>query len=85
MCNNFFCFVPAPIFGKENLPATKYLDCDIMLFWWLEKNGQLSSADKVDKLYELISDEINISGTDYKSITSRELTLNTKGIFPNKV
>jgi len=34
---------------------------------------------------ELISDEINISGTDYKSITSRELTLNTKGLFPNKV
>lgn len=32
-----------------------------------------------------ISDEINISGTDYKSITSRELTLNTKGLFPNKV
>ena len=29
--------------------------------------------------------QINISGTDYKSITSRELTLNTKGLFPNKV
>ena len=71
--------------SAERAPATKYLDLSLMLFWWLEKNGQLSSADKVDKLYELISDEINISGTDYKSITSRELTLNTKGLFPNKV
>ena len=70
---------------SERAPATKYLDLSLMLFWWLEKNGQLSSADKVDKLYELISDEINISGTDYKSITSRELILNTKGLFPNKV
>ena len=71
--------------SAERAPATKYLDLSLMLFWWLEKNGQLSSADKVDKLYELISDEINISGTDYKSITSRELILNTKGLFPNKV
>ena len=71
--------------SAERAPATKYLDLSLMLFWWLEKNGQLSSADKVDKLYELISDEIIISGTDYKSITSRELTLNTKGLFPNKV
>lgn len=56
-----------------------------MLFWWLEKNGQLSSADKVDELYELVSDKISVTGTDYENITNRELTRNTKGLFPKKV
>ena len=46
-----FRFVPAPIFGKENLPATKYLDCDIMLFSWLEKNKDLTTKQMVDELY----------------------------------
>ena len=56
-----------------------------MLFWWLEKNGQLSTTDKVDKLYALISDDIATPGTDYESITNRELALNTKGLVPKKV
>lgn len=56
-----------------------------MLFWWLEKNGTLSTAEKVDKLGEIMSAKIDTSGTDYESITNREMTLNTKGLFPNKV
>ena len=56
-----------------------------MLFWWLEKNGQLSTTDKVDKLYAMISDDIATPGTDYESITNRELALNTKGLVPKKV
>lgn len=70
---------------SERAPATKYLDLSLMLFWWLEKNGQLSTTDKVDKLYALISDDIATPGTDYESITNRELALNTKGLVPKKV
>lgn len=71
--------------SAERAPATKYLDLSLMLFWWLEKNGQLSAADKADKLYDLVSDKIGITGADYESVTNRELTLNTKGLFPKKV
>lgn len=78
MCNNFFRFVPAPIFGKENLPATKYLDCDIMLFWWLEKNKDLTTKQMVDELYSLICDRINDPIT-YKELKSKKLGLDTKG------
>lgn len=66
-------------------PATKYMDLSLMLFWWLEKNGTLSTAEKVDKLGEIMSAKMDTSGTDYESITNREMTLNTKGLFPNKV
>lgn len=56
-----------------------------IIFWWLEVNGTLSTQDKVDKLYELMTEHSTITGTDYESITNRELTLNTKGLFPTKV
>lgn len=55
------------------------------LFWWLEVNGTLSTQDKVDKLYELMTGKTTLKGTDYESITNRELTINTKGEFPTKV
>lgn len=84
MCNNFFCFVPAPILGKENLPATKYLDCDIMLFWWLEKNKDLTTKQMVDELYSLICNRINDPIT-YKELKSKKLGLDTKGIIPVQV
>ena len=76
---------PHTIQNQPNAPAIKYLDLGLMLFWWLGKNGQLSSADKVDKLYALISDDIVTPGTNYKSITNRELALNTKGFVPKRV
>lgn len=84
MCNNFFRFVPAPIFGKENLPATKYLDCDIMLFWWLEKNKDLTTKQMLDELYSLICNRINDPIT-YKELKSKKLGLDTKGIIPVQV
>lgn len=69
----------------ERTPATKYLGLQLKLFWWLEVNGTLSTQDKVDKLYDMMAERSNITGTDYESITNRELTLNTKGLFPTKV
>ena len=37
------------------------------------------------QLYALISGDIATPGTDYESITNRELELNTKGLVPRKV
>ena len=74
MCNNFFRFVPAPIFDKEN----------IMLFWWLEKNKDLTTKQMVDELYSLICNRINDPIT-YKELKSMKLGLDTKGIIPVQV
>lgn len=70
---------------EERAPATKYLGLQLKLFWWLEVNGALSTQDKVDKLYDLMTSKTAVTGADYESITNRELTLNTKGCFPTKV
>lgn len=70
---------------EERAPATKYLGLQLKLFWWLEVNGTLSTQDKVDKLYDLMTGKTTLTGTDYESITNRELTINTKGEFPTKV
>ena len=70
---------------EERAPATKYLGLQLKLFWWLEVNGTLGTQEKVDKLYDIMASKTNITGADYESITNRELTINTKGLFPNKV
>lgn len=69
---------------KENLPATKYLEYDIMLFWWLEKNKDLTTKQMVDELYSLICTRINDPIT-YKELKSKKLGLDTKGIIPVQV
>ena len=70
---------------EERNPATKYLGLQLKLFWWLEVNAGLSTQEKVDTLYDMITAKSELTGTDYESIANRELTLNTKGCFPNKV
>lgn len=70
---------------SERQPATKYMDLSLMLFWWLEKNGQLSTNEKVDELYNLVSGNLGLNGIDYESITNKSLYLNTKRLIPEKV
>lgn len=70
---------------SERLPATKYMDLGLMLFWWLEKNGQLSTKEKVDAIYNIVTDNIGADNINYEQITNRELSINTKGIIPKKV
>lgn len=66
-------------------PATKYLDYDTILFWWLEDNSQLSIPEKVNKLKEIISTPQNLGKLDAETLSHKELTINTKGLFPTKV
>ena len=56
-----------------------------MLMWWLRKHDDLTTNEKVEKLYEIIQDQHITVDTLYEKIKSRELQLNTKGYFPNKV
>ena len=69
---------------KENLPATKYLEYDIMLFWWLEKNKDLSTKQLVEELYALICNRISNPIT-YQELKNRKMGLDTKGIIPVQV
>lgn len=41
----------------ERDPATKYIDLQLILFWRLEKNKGISVNDKVDKLYNYMSEQ----------------------------
>ncbi|BCK81337.1 hypothetical protein MM50RIKEN_11000 [Vescimonas coprocola] len=55
-----------------------------MLFWWLEKNKDLTTKQMVDELYSLICNRINDPIT-YKELKSKKLGLDTKGIIPVQV
>lgn len=66
-------------------PATKYLDYNTILFWWLEDNSHLSITEKVNKLKEIISTPQNLGKLDAETLSQKELTINTKGLFPTKV
>lgn len=70
---------------QERLPATKYLDLSLMLFWWLEKNSKLTTQEKINQLYDIITEKAEMLNTTYEEITNRELSLNTKGFFPKKI
>lgn len=69
---------------SENLPATKYLDLSLMLFWWQEKNKDLTTKQQVEELYAYISSRTAEQLT-YEKLQSRVLQLDTKGLIPTKV
>lgn len=70
--------------ARENLPSTKHLDLNLMLFWWLEKNSDLSTKQQVEELYSYISRRITFDLT-YEKIVNRRLLLDTKGLIPAQV
>ena len=66
-------------------PATKYLDLWLMFYIWLEKHKELNTYQKRDLLFDLISDNHHNMSMNYNRHAERELTLNTKGLYPTKV
>lgn len=66
-------------------PATKYLDLYLMLFYWLEKNKQLHTNQKVDSLLGVVQDSNGLDGVTLEDISDREIDFNTKGLIPKKV
>ena len=68
----------------QNLPATKYLDLNMMLFWWLEKNKDISINEKVERLWGYVKESEKLTLT-YDQLVRRELQLDTKGLIPTRV
>lgn len=66
-------------------PSTKYLDLWLLFYIWLEKHKELNTYEKRDLLFELISDNHHNMSMNYREHVQRELTLNTKGLYPTKV
>lgn len=54
------------------------------LFWWLEKNKDLSTKQLVEELYALICNRISDPIT-YQELKNRKMGLDTKGIIPVQV
>lgn len=72
---------------KEYRPATKYLDLYLIMFWWLEKNKDISNLDMVTKLFAIMTGSVsnesraNLKRVTIKDLTARELPIDTKGFY----
>lgn len=66
-------------------PSTKYMDLEIMLFWWIEQNNDLSLEEQIRKLYNLLIEVYGEITVDYKEISKHKMSLDTKGYFPKEV
>lgn len=68
----------------QRLPATKYLDLNLLLFWWIEKNERLTTPEKAEELFSYIENRL-LCTTSYQSLQRRALPLDTKGLIPRFV
>jgi len=56
-----------------------------MMFWWLEKNKDISNLDMVTKLFDIMTGSVsnesraNLKRITIKELTTRALTIDTKG------
>ncbi len=72
---------------KEYRPATKYLDLYLIMFWWLEKNKDISNLDMVTKLFAIMTGSVsnesraNLKRVTIKELTARPLPIDTKGYY----
>ena len=73
--------------SKEYYPATKYIDLYLMMFWWLEKNKDISSNDLVSKLYLIMTGYVSsetrkkMKRITVKELCNRKLPIDTKGYY----
>lgn len=66
--------------GSGKLPATKYIDLYLILFWWLQKQAEKTTDQKVDELFSYVKGQTSPT-LDYDSLKERQLPLDTKGIW----
>lgn len=72
--------------------SIKYLDLNLMLFWWLQKYKDYPVEEKVQALYNIMNDEIpdidtreRVNQVTMAELQSREISLDTKGKFPTRL
>jgi len=84
--NNMHGFMEKYI--NKTQPATKYLDLYLMMFWWLQKNKDLSGLTATQKLYDTMTGKVSVverakmTKVRIKDLVSRELPIDTKGFYP---
>jgi len=73
--------------SKEYMPATKYIDLYLKMFWWLQKNKDCNTSELTDKLYKIATGYVDnnvrsdISRTTIKGLVTRELPIDTRGFY----
>lgn len=73
--------------SKEYLPATKYIDLYLKMFWWIQKNKDLSSKDLTSILFRIMTgyvdnaDRAKMSKVTISSLVTRKLPIDTKGYY----
>lgn len=72
--------------------TTKYLDLNLMLFWWLFKYRDFTTDEKAQALYSIMNDQIpdielreRVNQVTIDELKDREITIDTKGCFPTKL
>ena len=73
--------------SKEYLPATKYIDLYLKMFWWVQKNKDLSSKELTNILFRIMTgyvdnaDRAKMSKVTISSLVTRKLPIDTKGYY----
>lgn len=73
--------------SNEFLPATKYLDLYLMMFWWLQKNKDESTNNLCEFLYSTLigcvpnSTRVNMQSIRFNDLKSRHLPIDGKGYY----
>lgn len=73
--------------GPEFLPATKYLDLYLMMFWWLQKNKDEPTNNLCEFLYKLLIGYVpsniraNMTPVTFGQLIARPLPFDCKGYY----
>lgn len=73
--------------SKEYLPASKYIDLYLKMFWWLQKNKDCSTSELTDKLFKVVTGYVDNSVRSemeritIKGLVTRPLPFDTKGFY----
>ena len=69
------------------MPATKYLDLYLQMFWWLQKNHDLSSNEQTNRLFAIMTGQVSMQSralmtkVTYAQLNCRALPIDTKGYY----
>lgn len=73
--------------SRAYMPATKYIDLYLYMFWWLQKNHDLSSNEQINRLFAIMTGQVSMetralmSKVTYNQLNHRPLPIDTKGYF----
>ncbi len=72
---------------NQDKPATKYLDLYLTMFWWLQKNKQMSQNEQFEILYKIMTGCVEMSvrakmtKVTLSMLASRQFSFDTRGYY----